>query len=97
MVQISSFLPAYNDALTRAKAFDAKVQNDASAISTDYASIVALSIRQAFAATEITVSKDSSGTFNTTDILLFMKEISSDGVSSISFTNLSTSITTHLD
>ena len=63
----------YQNALTRAKAFDAKVQADASAISTDYAAIVALSIRQAFGATEITVSKNSNGSFNTSDVLMFMK------------------------
>ncbi|KAK7695932.1 hypothetical protein QCA50_000571 [Cerrena zonata] len=43
---ISSFLPAYSSALSRAKAFDAQ---------------------------------DSSGAFNASDVLLFMKEISSDG------------------
>ncbi|KAF7790090.1 hypothetical protein EIP86_001040 [Pleurotus ostreatoroseus] len=76
---ISSFLGDYSAALTRANAFDAKVQADASKISTDYAAIVALSIRQAFGATEITISKNSNGGFNTDDILMFMKEISSDG------------------
>ncbi|KAI0081700.1 DUF1793-domain-containing protein [Panus rudis PR-1116 ss-1] len=76
---ISSFLSDYSAALSRANAFDSKVQSDASAISSDYAAIVALSIRQAFAATELTVSKTSTGSFNTSDVLLFMKEISSDG------------------
>lgn len=50
------------------------VNSDASAISSDYASIVSLSIRQAFGATEITVSK-TGNTFNTSDILMFMKGI----------------------
>ncbi|KAJ7682669.1 DUF1793-domain-containing protein [Mycena polygramma] len=76
---ISSFLGDFSAALTRANAFDAKVQTDASKISTDYAAVVALSIRQAFAACELTLSKTSTGAFNTTDIILFMKEISSDG------------------
>lgn len=76
---ISSFLGDFSAALSRAKTFDAQVQKDASAISADYASIVALSIRQGFGATEITVSKDSSGKFNTSDVMMFMKEISSDG------------------
>ncbi|KAJ7179003.1 DUF1793-domain-containing protein [Mycena filopes] len=76
---ISSFLGDYNAALARATAFDAKVQTDAGKISADYAAIVALSIRQAFGATELTLSKTSTGAFNTTDIILFMKEISSDG------------------
>ncbi|KAF7352670.1 DUF1793-domain-containing protein [Mycena venus] len=76
---ISSFLGDFSAALTRANTFDAKVQTDAGKISADYAAVVALSIRQAFAATELTISKTSTGAFNTTDVILFMKEISSDG------------------
>ncbi|KAI0092706.1 DUF1793-domain-containing protein [Irpex rosettiformis] len=76
---IASFLNDYSAALTRAKAFDAKVQSDALAISADYAAVAALSVRQAFGATELTVSKQSNGSFNSSDILMFMKEISSDG------------------
>ncbi|THG97612.1 hypothetical protein EW026_g4419 [Hermanssonia centrifuga] len=76
---ISSFLGDYSNALSRAQTFDSKVQTDASAISADYASIVALSVRQAFGATEITVSKTTSGSFDTSDVMMFMKEISSDG------------------
>ncbi|KAL4241900.1 Glutaminase GtaA [Abortiporus biennis] len=76
---ISSFLSDYPSALSRANAFDEKVSKDASAISPDYASIVALSIRQGFAATEITVSKDAEGMFNNSDVMMFLKEISSDG------------------
>ncbi|TDL28683.1 DUF1793-domain-containing protein [Rickenella mellea] len=76
---ISFFLHDYANAVARANAFDARVTQDAKRISDDYESIVALSIRQAFAATEITVSKNSNGSFNTDDVLMFMKEISSDG------------------
>jgi hypothetical protein len=63
----------FSAALSRANAFDAQVQTDASKISTDYAAVVALSIRQAFAATELTVSKTATGAFNTSDVILFMK------------------------
>lgn len=84
--QITAFLGDYSAALTRAKAFDAKVQSDASAISTDYASIVALSIRQAFGATEITISKKSDGSWNTADVLMFMKGTSSFVHSNVSQT-----------
>ncbi|KAH7929420.1 DUF1793-domain-containing protein [Leucogyrophana mollusca] len=76
---ITSFMGDYFAALGRAQAFDAKVQSDASAISSDYAGIVALSVRQAFGALELTLSKSSDGSWNTTDILMFLKEISSDG------------------
>ena len=71
--QISTFLNDYANALARAKAFDAQVKSDATKISTDYASVVALSIRQAFGATEITVSKNSDGSFDASNTLMFMK------------------------
>ncbi|CDO71295.1 hypothetical protein BN946_scf184908.g52 [Trametes cinnabarina] len=76
---ISTFLNDYANALARANAFDSKVNADATKVLADYASIVALSIRQGFGATEITVSRTNSGGFNTSDVLTFMKEISSDG------------------
>ncbi|VDC02380.1 unnamed protein product [Peniophora sp. CBMAI 1063] len=75
---ISAFISDYSAAVTRAAAFDSKIQTDASKISTQYAGIVAASLRQAFGATEITVAKTSSG-YDTSDVLMFMKEISSDG------------------
>ncbi|EIW76463.1 DUF1793-domain-containing protein [Coniophora puteana RWD-64-598 SS2] len=76
---ISDFIGSYSTALSAANTFDNKVKNDASAISNNYYAVVALSIRQAIGATEITVSKNSDGTWNTNDVLMFMKEISSDG------------------
>ncbi|CCM03143.1 uncharacterized protein FIBRA_05265 [Fibroporia radiculosa] len=76
---ISEFLGDYNNALARANAFDAQVSADANKISSTYAGLVALSVRQVFGAIEITVSKTSSGQFNTSDIMTFLKEISSDG------------------
>lgn len=76
---ISDFIGDYSTALGRAQAFDQKVQSDASAISSNYAGVVALSVRQAFGALELTLSKNSNGSWNTDDILMFLKEISSDG------------------
>ncbi|KAI0683606.1 DUF1793-domain-containing protein [Cytidiella melzeri] len=76
---ITSFLSDYSGALSRAQAFDSKVQADASTVSADYAAVAALSVRQAFGATELTISKSSDASFNSSDIMMFMKEISSDG------------------
>ncbi|GLB33929.1 putative protein with domain of unknown function (DUF5127) [Lyophyllum shimeji] len=76
---ISSFLNDFNNALTRAWSFDVNINSDANKISADYASVVALSVRQAMGSMEITVSKNSDGSFNTNDVIVFMKEISSDG------------------
>ncbi|KAE9397140.1 DUF1793-domain-containing protein [Gymnopus androsaceus JB14] len=76
---MTSFLQDYDAALERAYTLDAQVNSDASAISTDYAGLVALSIRQLLGGIEITLSKNSDGSFNTSDVLVFLKEISSDG------------------
>ncbi|KAH9951659.1 DUF1793-domain-containing protein [Amylocystis lapponica] len=76
---ISSFLGEYGNALSRAQALDSQIDADASKISANYAAVVALSVRQVFGAIEITVSKDASGQFNMSDIMAFLKEISSDG------------------
>ena len=63
----------HSNALSRAQTFDTKLQSDASAISNDYAEIVALSVRQAFGAMEITISKNGDNTWNTSDVLVFLK------------------------
>ncbi|KAG9084530.1 hypothetical protein FS749_005150 [Ceratobasidium sp. UAMH 11750] len=78
---ISAFLSSaeYQHSVSVAAALDTKIQNDAAAIHADYASIVALSTRQAFAAVEITSSKSAFGSYNTSDVKIFMKEISSNG------------------
>ncbi|KAJ7590931.1 DUF1793-domain-containing protein [Mycena floridula] len=76
---IISFLQDHSGAQDRADVFDSQLNSDASLISQDYADIVALSVRQAFGATELTISKNSDGSWNTNDVLMFLKEISSDG------------------
>ncbi|KAJ4478253.1 hypothetical protein J3R30DRAFT_2880603 [Lentinula aciculospora] len=76
---MSSFLQDYDNALDRAYAFDARINSDALAICSDYAGLVSLSVRQLLGAIEITLSKNSDGSFNTSDVIVFLKEISSDG------------------
>jgi hypothetical protein len=69
----------YSNALSTANALDSKIQSDASQISSDYADLVALSVRQAFGATEVTAGKSSVGGLNSSDILVFLKGRLSDG------------------
>ncbi|KAI0744972.1 DUF1793-domain-containing protein [Earliella scabrosa] len=76
---IKAFITDYPNALARARAFDAQIESDANKISADYASIVALSIRQTFGAIEITVSRNLDNSYDTSNVLTFMKEISSNG------------------
>jgi len=87
---ISDFVEDYSTALGRAQALDQKILSDSSAISSNYAGVVALSVRQAFGALELTSSKNSDGSWNIYDILMFLKEISSDGVGDMSWSRVTT-------
>lgn len=70
--QLSFFYNDYGNAVTTANTFDSKISSDSKAAGgQDYLTITSLSVRQAFAATQLT------GTENKT--YLFLKEISSDG------------------
>ncbi|CDU24620.1 probable glutaminase A [Sporisorium scitamineum] len=82
---VAFFVNDFDSALANAKAFDKQVLEDSRAavgggeVGDQYAAITQLSLRQAFATFEITVSKDSKSRYNKTDTLLFLKEISSNG------------------
>ncbi|PIL29028.1 hypothetical protein GSI_09076 [Ganoderma sinense ZZ0214-1] len=80
---ISSFLGDYNNAVTRANQFDNAVSNDANRVSSDYASLVALSVRQTFGAIEITVPQHSDGSFDTSNVLTFMKQMRDASVNTV--------------
>ncbi|KAJ3759151.1 hypothetical protein EV360DRAFT_82372 [Lentinula raphanica] len=75
---IKAFLEDYLSALSRADSLDDTIRSAAEDISSEYADIVALSMRQTLGATELTIS-GSPGSWNTDDVLMFIKEISSDG------------------
>lgn len=63
----------FNDAQQRATDLDERVLADAKAISDDYADLVSLSARQSLAV-DITVSRNSDGGFNTSDVMTFMRD-----------------------
>lgn len=74
---VGHFLDDYAAAATESKSIDSTLENRAvKAAGTNYSDIVALSTRQAWGAIEVTIPND---TLDTNDILVFMKEISSDG------------------
>ncbi|ORY78924.1 glutaminase GtaA [Leucosporidium creatinivorum] len=71
---ISFWVGDYDHAIKDAVAFDKKLRKDAIAVSGEnYAAIVELSTRQAFATFEITVGEKKD------DVMAFLKEISSNG------------------
>ncbi|KAK0499071.1 hypothetical protein EDD18DRAFT_1350503 [Armillaria luteobubalina] len=71
---IDSFLDDFPNAKQRAIALDNKIVSDARNISDEYADLVTLAARQALAV-DITVSKDSTGQWNKSDIMTFMRDM----------------------
>ncbi|CAA7266367.1 unnamed protein product [Cyclocybe aegerita] len=72
---IDDFLLDFPNALSRAAELDNKVLADAAQVSSKYASVTALCLRQTFGAMDITVSKTTSGDWNESDVKVFMKDL----------------------
>ena len=85
---IAFFVNDFEGALSNAKKFDAQVAADSKkavgggTVGDQYAAMTQLAVRQAFGALEITLSIDGSGAFNSSDVMIFLKEISSSGSTS---------------
>lgn len=74
---VSYFLDDYTAAYAESLTFDASLEQKATASAgTNYSDILTLTPRQAFGGTELTIPYDS---LDTSDVMVFMKEISSDG------------------
>ena len=74
---VSHFLEDYPDAYRESQILDREMRLQAEdAGGEKYADIVTLSARQAYGGIEVTIPND---TLNTTDVLAFIKELSSDG------------------
>lgn len=58
---------------------DSQIINDAAKISPNYPDLLSLIARQAMSAIEITVSKSADGSFNSSDIMAFMKDMGDVG------------------
>ncbi|KAK0246464.1 DUF1793-domain-containing protein [Armillaria nabsnona] len=71
---VDFFLSDFSNAKQRAIDLDNKIMSDAGQISDNYADLVTLAARQALAV-DITVSKDSQGQWNTSDVMTFMRDV----------------------
>ncbi|PCH43484.1 hypothetical protein WOLCODRAFT_103601 [Wolfiporia cocos MD-104 SS10] len=77
---IYGFLTDYEDALSRAIAIDNRIQQAAASYSSEYSSVVSFAVRQVFGALDITLPQPSSdGTWDTSDVKIFMKNLGIDG------------------
>lgn len=70
-------LKDFNNSLNNATALDSQILEDASRYSSQYADLLALTVRQAMGPMDITLARDSSGNWNTSDVKAFMKNLGS--------------------
>lgn len=76
--QVSALLEDYDTAVKRAEAFETTLLQAATAVSSNYADLVALTARQAMAGTELTVGQNSDGSFDLSDVKMFMQNVGTD-------------------
>jgi len=71
---MNHFISDFPRAISAANSFDSSIRNAAMSISSDYADLIDLSTRQVFGMVEITVGKDATGNWNTSDVQAFMDD-----------------------
>lgn len=83
---VAFFMDDFENALSHCKQFDQKIDEDSrqavggGELGAQYSAITQLSVRQSFATVEITVPyADRKHGYNTSDTIIFLKEISSNG------------------
>ncbi|KIP05603.1 hypothetical protein PHLGIDRAFT_108072, partial [Phlebiopsis gigantea 11061_1 CR5-6] len=76
---VTTFLQDYPNAVQRAETLDAALERNASTVSSHYADLVALTARQTMGTTELTVGVASDGSFNLSDVKMFMKDLGGPG------------------
>lgn len=69
----------FDRAREAAEIFDNELQNTGSAISSDYADLLALTARQVLGSIDITLAIGSDGNWNFSDALVFMKNLGAFG------------------
>ena len=74
-VQIVDFLQDFSHALTRAQNLDNTILQVADSVSNNLGDLVSASIAQVFGSMQLTIGTDTHGNFNTSDSMMFMKNI----------------------
>ncbi|TFY66481.1 hypothetical protein EVG20_g4614 [Dentipellis fragilis] len=72
---IDDFLTDFPDAQKRAEELDNRILGQANTFGTEYADLVSLAARQVYGTTELNIAQDASGTWNQSDVMMFMKSI----------------------
>ena len=74
-LQIVDFLNDFSNASSRAQQLDHNILQNATSVSNMLGDLVSLSIAQVYGSTQLTVGIDASGKPNSSDVMMFMKNI----------------------
>ena len=74
-LQIVDFLNDFSNASLRAQQLDHNILQNATSVSNMLGDLVSLSIAQVYGSTQLTVGIDASGKPNSSDVMMFMKNI----------------------
>ncbi|TFY62886.1 hypothetical protein EVJ58_g3577 [Rhodofomes roseus] len=72
---MEAFVSDYSDAASRSTQLDDEITKNATSISSEYSDLVSLAARQTFGAIDITVSQGTKSQWNTSDVMIFMKNM----------------------
>ncbi|KAA1477095.1 hypothetical protein DENSPDRAFT_786182 [Dentipellis sp. KUC8613] len=72
---IDDFLTDFPNAQKRAEELDNRILGQANTFGSEYADLVSLATRQVYGTTELNIAQDASGTWNQSDVMMFMKSI----------------------
>ncbi|KZT72217.1 hypothetical protein DAEQUDRAFT_763324 [Daedalea quercina L-15889] len=72
---MEAFVTDSSDAMTRSTQLDNEITQNATSISSEYSDLVSLAARQTFGAIDITVSQGTDSQWNTSDVMIFMKNM----------------------
>ena len=73
--QIIDFLGDFANASSRAQELDQKILQGATPVSDLLGDLVSLATAQVYGSTQLTIGTDASGNYNTSDVMMFMKNI----------------------
>ena len=73
--QIVDFLDDFANASSRAQRLDQKILWGATLVSDVLGDLVSLATAQVYSSTQLTIGTDASGNYDTSDVMMFMKNI----------------------
>ena len=73
--QIIDFLSDFANASSRAQELDQKILQGAALASDLLGDLVSLATAQVYGSTQLTIGTDASGNYNTSDVMMFMKNM----------------------